>query len=93
MKQRGEAAALCVAGWVRRGTGRDAPGASGVLSMVFIPADHKAPGKSCRINQTPCLEPLKLHGSPQPTLVAKRISMFFPPRKIPQGPISPKTMI
>lgn len=60
------------------GAGHDTPGASGILSMVFIPAGHKAPGKSCRINQTPCLEPLKLHGSPQPTLVAKRISMFFP---------------
>ena len=61
------------------------PGASGVLSMVFIPADHKAPGKSCRINQTPCLEEMQHDKSWRRHLktrqTAKPISMVSDPRE------------
>ena len=48
---------------VRKGAARAPRRATDPLSMVFIPASHKPPGKTSHINQTPCLEPLKPHNS------------------------------
>ena len=46
-----------------KGAARAPRRAADPLSMVFIPASHKPPGKTSHINQTPCLEPLKPHDS------------------------------